>query len=153
VEAALVHVRSDGHQQTVPLRAGKVVVGRQDDCQIRIPSPQVSRHHCEITSGAAGVRIRDLGSSNGTIVNGQRVEDAPLRPGDVLSIGPMLFVVRIDGQPAQIDPEALSARVAAASAAPEREPAPSTVSANDDSSVDIDFDFDLSDEDDDQPAL
>jgi pSer/pThr/pTyr-binding forkhead associated (FHA) protein len=154
VEAALVHVRSDGQQQTVPLRAGKVVIGRQDDCQIRIPSPQVSRHHCELTSGAGGLRVRDLGSSNGTIVNGQRVEDASLRPGDVLSIGPMLFVVRIDGEPALINPEALSARVAASSAAPDRQPAPPGArSANEDSSVDLDFDFDLSDDDDDQPAL
>lgn len=153
MQAALVHVRSDGHQQNVPLKTGKIVVGRLDECQIRIPSAQVSRRHCEITSGPDGVRVRDLGSSNGTIVNGQRVQEAHLRPGDVLSIGPMLFVVRIDGEPAQIDPEALSARVAASSAAPVRQPTPSTVAANDESSVDIDFDFDLSDEDDDQPAL
>jgi pSer/pThr/pTyr-binding forkhead associated (FHA) protein len=153
VQAALVHVRSDGHQQNVPLRSGKVLVGRQEDCQIRIPSAQVSRHHCEITSGADGLRIRDLGSSNGTTVNGQRVDEAHLRPGDVVAVGPMLFVVRIDGEPAQIDPEALTARVAASSAAPARQPAPGTLGGKDDSSVDLDFDFDLSDEDDDQPAL
>lgn len=151
MEAALVHVRSDGQQQAVPLKSGKITVGRQEDCQIRIPSPQVSRHHCEITTGGAGVRIRDLGSSNGTTVNGQPVEDAELSAGDVVAIGPMLFVVRIDGEPASIDPEALTARVAASSAA--ASPSPGSPADNDDSSVDFDFDLDLSDEDDDQPAL
>jgi pSer/pThr/pTyr-binding forkhead associated (FHA) protein len=151
VQAALVHVRSDGQQQVVPLKGGKVLVGRQDDCQIRIPSGQVSRHHCEIVSAPGGLRIRDLGSSNGTTVNGQRVEDAPLRPGDVIAVGPMLFVVRIDGEPAHIDPEALSARVT--SAAPTRRAAPTPAPSMGDSSVDFDFDLDLSDDDDDQPAL
>lgn len=153
MQAALVHVRSDGQQHPVPLKPGRILIGRQDDCQIRIPSAQVSRHHCEIVTGESGVRVRDLGSSNGTTVNGQRVEDAPLRAGDVVAVGPMLFVVRIDGEPAQIDPEALSARVTASSAAPIKQPAPGVSSDPGESSVDMDFDFDLSDDEDDQPAL
>lgn len=153
MEAALVHVRSDGQQLTVPLRGGKVLVGRQDDCQIRIPSPQVSRHHCEIFSGGGGVRIRDLGSSNGTTVNGQPIEDAGLTAGDVIAIGPMLFVVRINGEPAEIDPEELTRRVAAAGPIASHEPGPGAPASNEDSSVDFDFDFDLADDEDDQPAL
>ncbi len=171
MEAVLVHVKSDGKQQPVPLKDGKTLIGRQEDCSIRIPSAQVSRHHCELTVGGSGMRIRDLDSSNGTFVNGQRVDDeTPLHEGDVLAIGPMLFVVQIDGQPATIDPEALSQRVrtAAASAAQGKSPAstPSTADANDlsgssfafasndDSSIDTDFDFDFTDDDDDdQPEL
>lgn len=165
MEAALVHVRTDGKQQAVSLKSGKVVIGRQDDCQIRIPSAQVSRHHCELTTGGAGLRIRDLGSSNGTYVNGQKVEDAQLEAGDVLAIGSMLFVVRIDGEPAEIDPEALSARVQAASpnaahasagesgGSSSLPPLTDEGGGSGDSSVDFDFEFDLSDDDDDQPAL
>lgn len=155
MEAALVHVRSDGKQQLVPLKAGKVVLGREKDCQLRIPSGQISRHHCELTTGGAGVRIRDLGSSNGTFVNGQKIEEAELAAGDVIAVGSMLFVVQIDGEPAHIDPEELSQRVrSAASAAAEASGAgPGPLLGNDDSSVDFDFDFDLSDDDDDQPEL
>jgi len=166
-------VRSDGKQHPITLKEGKTLLGRQEDCPIKIPSAQISRHHCEITAGGSGIRIRDLGSSNGTFVNGQRVEEAPLHEGDVLAIGPMLFVMQIDGQPAQIDPEALSQRVrsASASAAAKHKPAPpstdssapndasgssgsSFFSVNDDSSIDTDFDFDFADDDDDdQPDL
>ncbi len=159
VEAALVHVRSDGKQQLVPLKAGKVVLGREKDCQLRIPSGQISRHHCELISGGSGVRIRDLGSSNGTFVNGQKIEDAELAAGYVIAVGSMLFVVQINGEPANIDPEELSQRVRSASDAAAAAPGASTDSgigslmANDDSSVDFDFEFDLSDDDDDQPAL
>ena len=153
MDSALVHVRSDGKQQAVPLKPGKIVIGRHDDCQIRIPAANVSRHHCEVVSGGAGVRIRDLGSSNGTFVNGHKVDDVELSPGDVLEIGTLLFVVRIDGNPAVIDPEALSQHVKSASSAVADGVTTSASLGNDDSSVDFDFDFDLSDDDDDQPAL
>lgn len=152
MEAALVHVRSDGKQQPVPLRGGRIVIGRQEDCQVRIPSAQISRHHCEVVVGVGGVRIRDLGSSNGTYVNGQKVGEAELEAGDVVAVGSMLFVVRIDGEPAVIDPEALGARVRSASSAAAG-PAGEGAAENEDSSVDFDFNFDLSDEDDDQPEL
>jgi pSer/pThr/pTyr-binding forkhead associated (FHA) protein len=145
-----VHVRSDGQQQAVPLKQGRMLIGRQEDCQIRIPAASVSRHHCEVVTSGSGVRIKDLGSSNGTFVNGQRVEEADLTAGDVLEIGTMLFVVRIDGDPGAIDPEAIGQRVrsAATNAAAGSGDAPSS----DDSSVDFDFDFSDDDEDD-QPAL
>ncbi len=146
-------MRSDGKQQAVPLKPGKIVVGRHDDCQIRIPAANVSRHHCEIVSGGAGVRIRDLGSSNGTYVNGHKVDDVELSPGDVIEIGTLLFVVRIDGDPSVIDPEALSQHVKSAGSAVADAVTTSASLGNDDSSVDFDFDFDLSDDDDDQPAL
>jgi pSer/pThr/pTyr-binding forkhead associated (FHA) protein len=158
VDSALVHVRSDGKQQAVPLKSGKIVIGRGDDCQIRIPAANVSRHHCEIVTGGSGVRIRDLGSSNGTFVNGQKTDDAELMPGDVIEIGTLLFVARIDGDPATIDPEAISQHVKSASSAAGAGAGADAATVNtplssDDSSVDFDFDFDLSDDDDDQPAL
>ena len=159
MEAVLVHVRSDGKQQLVPLKAGKVVLGRENDCQVRIPSGQVSRHHCELNSCDTGLQIRDLGSSNGTFVNGQKVEEAELAAGDVIGVGSMLFVVQIDGQPDHIDPEELGQRVrsaasAAAAPTPDSDDTPASFVDNDDSSVDFDFDFDLSDDDDDdQPEL
>lgn len=63
-------------------------VGRHDDCVIRIRSSQVSRRHCEIFEADDRLMVRDLGSSNGTYVNGQRVlGQQPLNVGDVIGIG------------------------------------------------------------------
>ncbi|WP_165070623.1 FHA domain-containing protein [Paludisphaera rhizosphaerae] len=63
-------------------------VGRHDDCVIRIRSSQVSRRHCEIFEADDRLVVRDLGSSNGTFVNGLRVlGQQPLKPGDVITIG------------------------------------------------------------------
>jgi pSer/pThr/pTyr-binding forkhead associated (FHA) protein len=63
-----------------------VVVGRHRRCDVRIASPRVSRRHCCLALDGDGVLVRDLGSTNGTRINGRRVEEGVLRPGDELSI-------------------------------------------------------------------
>jgi pSer/pThr/pTyr-binding forkhead associated (FHA) protein len=78
-------VSLDGHTD-ISLGGAVVVVGRHRGCHVRIASPQVSRRHCCLTLCRDGVLVRDLGSTNGTRINGQRVEEGVLRPGDALSI-------------------------------------------------------------------
>jgi len=63
-----------------------IVVGRHPQCEARLDSLRVSRHHCCMTSDHGEVIVRDLGSTNGIRINGQRVESGRLRPGDELSI-------------------------------------------------------------------
>jgi FHA domain len=63
-----------------------VVVGRHPNCDTRLDSLRVSRHHCCMTQESGEVVVRDLGSTNGIRINGQRVEIGRLRPGDELSI-------------------------------------------------------------------
>jgi len=63
-----------------------VVVGRHPACETRLDSLRVSRHHCCMTQENGEVVVRDLGSTNGIRINGQRVEMGRLRPGDELSI-------------------------------------------------------------------
>jgi hypothetical protein len=63
-----------------------IVVGRHPQCDARLDSLRVSRHHCCMTQDHGEVVIRDLGSTNGIRINGQRVEFGRLRPGDELSI-------------------------------------------------------------------
>ncbi|HYE62675.1 MAG TPA: FHA domain-containing protein [Phycisphaerales bacterium] len=104
MNASLVLVREDGKQQEVPLKR-QAIVGRQTDCTIRIPDSGISRHHCELTLGDGKVMLRDLGSSNGTYVNRVKVTQAELGAGDLISIGNLVFVVKIDGSPAVIDAE------------------------------------------------
>src|SRR5271168_3007000 len=63
-----------------------VVVGRHPACETRLDSLRVSRHHCCMMQESGEVVVRDLGSTNGIRINGQRVEMGRLRPGDELSI-------------------------------------------------------------------
>ena len=70
----------------IELDRAVVVVGRHRWCDVRIASPRVSRRHCRLAVDRDGVLVRDLGSTNGTRINGRRVEEGVLRPGDELSI-------------------------------------------------------------------
>jgi len=66
-----------------------LVVGRAPDCGLVLASDRVSRRHCEVAPGGDGCTLRDLGSSNGTRVNGVELGAGPrpLRDGDVLEAG------------------------------------------------------------------
>ena len=75
----------DGHAD-IALDRAVVVVGRHRWCHVRIASPRVSRRHCRLALDRDGVLVRDLGSTNGTRINGRRVDRGVLRPGDELSI-------------------------------------------------------------------
>jgi ABC transport system ATP-binding/permease protein len=66
---------------------GAITIGRAVDNDIVIPDILASRHHATLVPTADGVEMQDAGSINGTFVNGTRVKDAPLRDGDVVTIG------------------------------------------------------------------
>ncbi len=103
MDLTLILVTPEGRQQEVPIRKPRQIVGRNTDCAIRIPVSSVSRQHCEITVDEKRAVIKDLGSSNGTYVNRAMVAEHTLASGDHICVGPAVFVVRIDGRPAQID--------------------------------------------------
>lgn len=69
------------------LREGIVSVGRLPECDITVVDPNVSRRHAEIQSRGDGFVVVDLGSTNGTRVNGVRVSERELRDGDELGFG------------------------------------------------------------------
>jgi pSer/pThr/pTyr-binding forkhead associated (FHA) protein len=91
---ALRLVCLDGHAD-ISLDRAAVMVGRHHWCDVRIASPRVSRRHCCLTVSPDGVLVRDLGSTNGTRINGQRVDKGVLRPGDELSIAQCRY--RLEG--------------------------------------------------------
>ncbi len=79
---------------TIPLPLGKFLVGREEDCHLRPNSDMVSRHHCVFTIDEYAVRVRDLGSTNGTLVNGERIRGGVvLKAGDIVTIGKLDFEV------------------------------------------------------------
>jgi pSer/pThr/pTyr-binding forkhead associated (FHA) protein len=83
--------------QRVMVGPAPVVVGRQDGCDLVLPDDEASRRHAQVTVTAGGCQITDLGSTNGTYLNGRRL-DAPalLVDGDRIEIGHSLvrFVAR-----------------------------------------------------------
>jgi hypothetical protein len=80
-----------GKRVVLPL--GESFVGRQADCLIVLDDAQVSRRHAALVRGEAGLKVRDLASRNGVLVNGARVAQAELAVGDRLRIGDVTFQV------------------------------------------------------------
>jgi pSer/pThr/pTyr-binding forkhead associated (FHA) protein len=76
-----------------------VVVGRSDDCEVRIDHKSVSKRHCVLVTTDGLVLVRDLGSTNGTRVNGQRVRRAALLPNDQFAVAGFKFVVLFGDPP------------------------------------------------------
>jgi pSer/pThr/pTyr-binding forkhead associated (FHA) protein len=74
------------------------LLGRGADCDLRLSSQAISRHHCLIRVRAGEATLADLGSANGTFVNGQRVRSqAPLHHGDEIGLGEFRFTLELQG--------------------------------------------------------
>jgi pSer/pThr/pTyr-binding forkhead associated (FHA) protein len=98
-------VRGRSASTTLKLTEGVTSIGRHDDCTIRIKSSQVSRRHCEIVDADGKLTIRDLGSSNGTFVNGKRINgQQALKPGDEVALGAVTLQVARLGQVPPVQP-------------------------------------------------
>jgi len=104
MEVTLVMFKADGTRRDFSVRGDRMTIGRKNSCDLRIPLSSVSRQHCEVRLEGDGVSIHDLGSSNGTFVNEERVQQETLRPGDAVVVGPVVFTVVIDGQPETVKP-------------------------------------------------
>src|SRR5271154_2565464 len=89
--------------QLIPLDGGPpidimkdlIVVGRKEECDLRLNHKSVSKMHCVIVKTDGLLLLRDLGSTNGTRVNGQRVRRAALLPNDQISIASCKFRVHL----------------------------------------------------------
>lgn len=74
--------------RTCELKVDKTTIGRVEDNAFQIPEPSVLSHHCEILLRGNDVVVHDLGSTNGTFVNGEQVtKEAPVKPGQILRLG------------------------------------------------------------------
>ena len=109
IQVVLIMFRSDGERRSFSLPRSITVIGRREDCDLRIPLGDVSRKHCRIINENDTLRVEDLGSSNGTFVNGARTQEAMLNAGDTIAIGPVAFVVQIDGVPSDEEIQAAPA--------------------------------------------
>jgi pSer/pThr/pTyr-binding forkhead associated (FHA) protein len=131
--------------QLVPVEGGEaieiakdlVLVGRKDDCDIQLDHKSVSKQHCVIVKTDGLLLLRDLGSTNGTRVNGQRIRRAALLPNDQLNIASLRFKVSFsaDAEPA-VEPNEYTQQMDARDVAKMLGKNAKTAEADDDESVD-----------------
>ncbi|MAG55538.1 MAG: hypothetical protein CMJ83_04530 [Planctomycetes bacterium] len=86
-ETARIIIQAKGEEQVVPLSGSAITLGRAPENQVILSDARASRQHIRIEPRPGGWRVVDVGSQNGTFRNGRRIRSAPLRPGDVLTIG------------------------------------------------------------------
>ena len=83
----------DALQSRIPLSSERAVLGRANDCDLVVADARVSRHHAELFCEGDSFFLTDLDSTNGTLLNGQRIAQAlPLQDGDVIEVGSARFV-------------------------------------------------------------
>jgi pSer/pThr/pTyr-binding forkhead associated (FHA) protein len=85
-------VQGKPHGSLVEFPEGDFVIGRGPECHVRANSEIISRQHCMLRIHGTVVIVRDLGSTNGTLVNGKLVvEERPLDIGDTIQLGPLVW--------------------------------------------------------------
>jgi pSer/pThr/pTyr-binding forkhead associated (FHA) protein len=99
MQVVLVMFTGDGERRSFSLPRPTTLIGRREDCDLRIPLGEVSRKHCRFMLDGDTLQLEDMGSSNGTYVNGSRIQSTEIQAGDVVQIGPVVFTVQIDGVP------------------------------------------------------
>ncbi|OWK47471.1 cellular communication/signal transduction protein [Fimbriiglobus ruber] len=94
----LVVAKGNHEGQRIPIRVKRFLIGRNPGCSLRAASDAISREHCEIMIYEDLVLVRDLNSTNGTIVNGEEILDEPheLYAGDLLEVGPLAFTICVE---------------------------------------------------------
>jgi pSer/pThr/pTyr-binding forkhead associated (FHA) protein len=97
MEVKLIVASGKNQGKEIPLPGKQFLIGRGEGCQLRPASERISRKHCAILVAEGRVIARDLGSTNGTTVNGTRITgDQDLKNGDKLNVGGVLeFVVQL----------------------------------------------------------
>ncbi len=104
MEVNLVLFKKDGSQKAFSLPNDNTIIGRRHDCDLCIPLMVVSKRHCQLNLNKEAVKIRDLDSRNGTFLNGKRINETTVKAGDYIKIGPLTFLLQIDGKPEKTIP-------------------------------------------------
>lgn len=120
--AKLVVLSAGLNGRTHELNVDKTTIGRVEDNTFQIADPSVSSHHCEILLRGGDVVIKDLNSTNGSFINGEKISESVLKPGQTLKLGQIELQLLTEGMP-------LPAPTAAAPAPAPAAASPAAVSA------------------------
>lgn len=103
MDAKLVMLKQSGERKEFSLSRASTIIGRSEECGLRIPLADVSRKHCEIAVAGGKITVKDLGSANGTFVNDKQISGAAsLKAGDRLRVGPITFALQIGDKPVEV---------------------------------------------------
>jgi predicted component of type VI protein secretion system len=104
MEVQLVNDDAEVADHAFVLDSRPVNVGRSRENDVCLGDPEVSRHHCELQRIEDVIVVADLASSNGTFVNGLRITQAILKPGDKLTLGRLAFRIYYDRDSTEVSP-------------------------------------------------
>jgi pSer/pThr/pTyr-binding forkhead associated (FHA) protein len=85
--AKLVLLSAGMTGRTHDLTTDKTTIGRVEDNTFQIAEPSISSHHCEVLLKGNDVIVKDLNSTNGTYINGEKISESPIKPGQILRLG------------------------------------------------------------------
>jgi pSer/pThr/pTyr-binding forkhead associated (FHA) protein len=102
--AKLVLLSAGMTGRTHELKVDKTTIGRVEDNTFQIAEPSVSSHHCEVLLRGTDVVVRDLNSTNGTFINGEKVTETVIKPGQVLRLGQIEMRLETEGTPSSAAP-------------------------------------------------
>jgi pSer/pThr/pTyr-binding forkhead associated (FHA) protein len=114
--AKLVILSSGMAGRSHDLNVDRTTIGRVDDNTFPIAEASVSSHHCEVLLRGADVVIHDLNSTNGTFINGEKITESVLKPGQTLRLGQVELRLEAEGAPTSSAPPA--SKPAASSSSP-----------------------------------
>ena len=98
--AKLVVLTQSMAGRSCDLTAERTTVGRVEENTFQIAEPSVSSRHCEILLRGSDIVVKDLGSTNGTFINGEKITEAVLKPGQTLRLGNIELKLDVPGAPA-----------------------------------------------------
>lgn len=99
MKVSLVVSHGSATGKEIPLKGPSFVIGRDKGCQLRPASDMVSKQHCRFEITKVGVTLADLDSTNGTFVNGKRLQPhqrGVLSNGDEIKVGPLTFLIQVE---------------------------------------------------------
>jgi pSer/pThr/pTyr-binding forkhead associated (FHA) protein len=117
--------------KVLPLKSGDNIVGRGSECDVFVADGSISRKHAILHVAGDKITVRDMGSANGTVVDGKKIQDAtPLHHGDVVRFGSLSFKIELANAPMRIAsaPQPLAKQPSAAQPLPKQPSAPQPVS-------------------------
>jgi predicted component of type VI protein secretion system len=113
--------------RTHELKVDKTTIGRVEDNTFQIAEPSVSSHHCEIFMQGSDAVVKDLNSTNGTYINGEKIIEGVLKPGQVLRLGQIELRLEDEASAAAPAPAAAAPAAAAPASSPAKKPLDQTL--------------------------
>jgi len=125
--AKLVILSSGMAGRSLDLKVDRTTIGRVDDNMFSIAEASVSSHHCEVLLRGSDIVIHDLNSTNGTFINGEKITEAVLKPGQTLRLGQVELRLEAEGASTASAPPPASKPSAPSSSPPPNKKAESTI--------------------------